>query len=553
MKVISHALLILVAASLGLAVGFTWKSRLRPGATIGTASGLDAKKLELTQTNGGTKKVRVPRDDSPLATSLERDLSRSSGVIKWLCWMSALEKAQATDFPRLAKLARGNQAVWRAVVNRWVEIAPRNLFDTLVNVSKFGGDLPVSELGQTLFGQWPKQDPDAAIAALTEAGDIGMRDTWRLKAAMAVIENNAEQGLQLMSQWHINHFGPSMGAVDAWAAANPQHAAQFIIANPAGYASQVAMDSVGEAWAKTDPAAALVFAVSQNNDLGSRLASTVLKQWAGRNLKDAADWLAGTDDQTRNQLSPAFVQTWAQQDSAAALSWCEENLQGPQLTQAVNGVMKGATSKDVAGAAAMVSNMQASPARAEAAAVVAQNWFPHQFNSSEPVKPETLSWLSGLDPGSVKAVLSQVSWSWAESDSQSMAKFLSSANNNEVPSYIDSILSRQWARTDPTAALDWAASLPETRGLAAGSDAFSVWHQSQPDSAMAWLQGLPAGDGRRQPFFQSMVESLASDPQVAGQLSSMSASDQAAAQAIIAKMTLPEDQRARVLASLKPH
>src|SRR5581483_11745620 len=352
-------------------------------------------------------------------------------------------------------------------------------------------------------------------------------DTWRLKAAMAVIENNAEQGLQLMSQWHINHFGPSMGAVDAWAAANPQHAAQFIIANPAGYASQVAMDSVGEAWAKTDPAAALVFAVSQNNDLGSRLASTVLKQWAGRNLKDAADWLAGTDDQTRNQLSPAFVQTWAQQDSAAALSWCEENLQGPQLTQAVNGVMKGATSKDVAGAAAMVSNMQASPARAEAAAVVAQNWFPHQFNSSEPVKPETLSWLSGLDPGSVKAVLSQVSWSWAESDSQSMAKFLSSANNNEVPSYIDSILSRQWARTDPTAALDWAASLPETRGLAAGSDAFSVWHQSQPDSAMAWLQGLPAGDGRRQPFFQSMVESLASDPQVAGQLSSMSASDQA--------------------------
>src|SRR5581483_7311244 len=271
MKVISHALLILVAASLGLAVGFTWKSRLRPGATIGTASGLDAKKLELTQTNGGTKKVRVPRDDSPLATSLERDLSRSSGVIKWLCWMSALEKAQATDFPRLAKLARGNQAVWRAVVNRWVEIAPRNLFDTLVNVSKFGGDLPVSELGQTLFGQWPKQDPDAAIAALTEAGDIGMRDTWRLKAAMAVIENNAEQGLQLMSQWHINHFGPSMGAVDAWAAANPQHAAQFIIANPAGYASQLAMDSVGDAWAKTDPAAALVFAVSQNNDLGSRL------------------------------------------------------------------------------------------------------------------------------------------------------------------------------------------------------------------------------------------------------------------------------------------
>ena len=552
MKLVSRALLMLAAASVGLAAGFTWKARRSTAEILRLAPAADSEKVASAKATAAAKQLRPPRDDSPLATRLEKDLSMSSGIIKWLCWMSALEKAQPTDFPRLARLAHGNPVLWRFVVNRWIQIAPRHLFDTIVNISKFGGALPVNELGASLFGQWPKPDPEAAIAALNETGDVGMRDAWRMQAAGAVAEKNAERGLQLMSEWHIDHFGPRMGALDAWAAANPRHAAEFILANPAGFASQMAMDAVGREWAKTDPAAALSFAGSQPGELGSRLASTVLKQWAGQNLKDAADWLAGASVHTRNQLSPVFVETWARQDAAAALSWSEENLQGLQLNQAIAGVIKGVSQKDVTAAAAMVTAMEPNPARAAAAGVVAQRWFP-EFSSSDPVKPETLAWLKGLDPESVKRVLSQVVWSWANTDPQSMARFLTSASNDQVPTYADSSLARQWARTSPAAALDWAANLPETRGLTAGADAFAVWRQSQPEAAMTWLRGLPESDARRQPFFESMVQSLANDPQAADQLSTMSPSDQAAAQAVIAKMTLPEDQRARILASLKSH
>jgi hypothetical protein len=225
MKLVTHALLMLVAASLGLAAGFTWKARRGEAETLRVARAADSETVGPAKATAAAKKLRPPRDDSPLATRLEQDLSMSSGIIKWLCWMSALEKAQATDFPRLAKLAHGNPVLWRFVVNRWVQIAPRNLFDTLVSISKFGGGLPVNELGSSLFSQWPKHEPEAAIAALNEPGDVGMRDAWRMQAAGAVVEKDAERGLQLMSEWHIEHFGPRMGAVDTWAAANPRHAA----------------------------------------------------------------------------------------------------------------------------------------------------------------------------------------------------------------------------------------------------------------------------------------------------------------------------------------
>src|SRR5204863_211695 len=53
----------------------------------------------------------LSNDDSPLATKLERDLSMSSGVTRWLYWLEALEKAVPGDFPPL--LAMPPRSRWR--------------------------------------------------------------------------------------------------------------------------------------------------------------------------------------------------------------------------------------------------------------------------------------------------------------------------------------------------------------------------------------------------------------------------------------------------------
>jgi len=549
MKLLSRSLVIVAAAGLGLAVGFALRAKPSRPATGTSASpaGAAAQRSSVSNSRPG---IRVG-DDSPLATRLEKDLALSSGVTRWLCWLEALEKAAPSDFPRLARLAQDNPAALRLVAVRWAEVAPRHLFDALVAVSKSMGGLPVQQLTRVLFDTWPKTDPEAAIAALNEPGDYGMRSRWRMDVATTVLLADVERGLRLMSDWRIENYDPGMNAIAKWAAADPRHAAEFTLQYSVGYVAQRAAETIGQEWAKTDPAGALAFAAANPGVLGSTLRATALKQWAESNLADAAQWLAGTDERTRNRLSPAFVEAWAQKDAGSALTWCDENLTGSSLAQAVGGVSKGAAEKDISGAAALVAAMDPSSARAEAAVAVARKWFP-EMSSGEAAKPEAVAWLAGLDPNSIKRVLEEcaVQWGWACSDPKTMAAFLATASPGEIPANVYTTLARQMVRQNPAETLDWASRLPADCGLAAGSAAFAEWRNSQPEAAMQWLNALPPSDARRQPFFESAIRTLAYHPQAAERLATMSPADRTAARSVIETMSLPEPRRTRLLDAL---
>jgi hypothetical protein len=543
MKLLFHLLLIVAAIGVGLAIGFA----LRPKpARPKTVAADVAAKLP------GTLKLhpRLPiRDDSPLATKLEHALALSSGVTRWLCWLEALEKAAPSDFPRLARLAKGNPAVLRLVADRWVAVAPRHLFDTLVAASKGVSGLPVSELQAALFDTWPKRDPDAAIAAVNEAGDFSMRRD----VADSVLRADVERGLRLMAAWHIDDVGPAMDPIVKWAASSPRHAAEFTLQNAVGRTAQYAAETIGKVWAKTDPAAALAFAAANPGGPGSALGAAALKQWAASDLDAAAQWLAAADAPARNRLSPAFVETWAQKDAASALAWCADNLAGSSLGAAVGGALKGAAEKDEASAAALVTAMEPSPARAEAAAAVARKWFADSA-SGKPVQPDAVTWLAGLDPDSVKRALKEptVKWGWSSSDPKSMAAFLTAADPESTPAVIYRILARQMVRERPSEALDWANQLPREPGLDAGSAAFAEWCISQPEAATQWFNALPATDARHQRFLLSAVQSLANQPQAEEQLAALPASDRAAARSVLQDMNMPEARRTQLLNALKP-
>lgn len=470
----------------------------------------------------------------------------SSGVRRWLLWVEALEKAGPADFPRLARLARGNPMATRFLALRWLDLAPRHFFDTLLAEVRNGNSAWTRELCDILFDQWPRRDPQACIDALDQAGDFGLRDLWRHRVADAIFNTDVERGLGLMSQWHIENYGPSMRAISKWMAPDPVHAAQFTLDNASGYAAQLTMDTIGKEWAKTDPAAALAFASAHPGPLGSILGASALKQWATADFSQAADWLGNTDSRTLNRLSPAFVEAWAKTDAGAALAWCDENLTGSSLAQSVRSVIAGSADKDLSAAAALVSQMAASPARNEAAVAVARKWMPDLF-SDKSVPPEAITWLGSLDADCCRRVLDEIQWQWATSDAKTMAPFLAQSASDRVPSSTDAILARQMARQNPQQALDWASQLPADRGLSAGAAAFAEWRNSQPDAATQWLNGLATDDPRRQPFFKSAVEMMAWGTQASAQLAAMSDSDRAAARSIIQGLTLPDDKRARLL------
>jgi len=177
-------------------------------------------------------------DDSPLATKLERDLAKATGVTRWLLWLEAVEKAQPADFPRLARLAQNDSAALQFVAARWAQIAPRHFFDALVAATKGGRGLPVQPLARVLFQEWPKSDPEGAKAALSEPNNTGMRHAWQMDVATTVINNNVERGLRLFAEWHIENYMPfydERGPVPKWAAADPRHAAEVALQYPSSY------------------------------------------------------------------------------------------------------------------------------------------------------------------------------------------------------------------------------------------------------------------------------------------------------------------------------
>lgn len=560
MKLIINSVLILAAATLGLTAGLVLRSN-------GVLQGPEFRNVAPAAPQPTSRETSVearglrPKDDSPLATQLERDLAKSSGVTRWLHWLEAIEKAAPSDFPRLARLAQNNPAALQFVAARWAQIAPRHFFDTLVAAAENRRGLPLQQLARVLFDEWPKRYPEAAIAALNEAAHIGMRRAWQMDVATTVINNDVERGIRLFSEWHIEDYMPfydERGPVPKWAAPDPRHAAEFALQYSSRDLSKGVMKVIGEEWARTDPAAALQFAAGAGGQLGSLLGTAALKTWAERNLNEAADWLAAADDPTRNRLSPGFVEAWAKKDAAGAFAWCQENLSGSSLSRAVAAAIQGAGVSQVAATAALVAAMDPSPARAEGALAVARQWFPMLGGMAGPsgnqtVGPQTVAWLASLDPLSIKRVLDEETWSWATSDPSSMADFLLTMTNEAVGSWPDTCLARQMARRNPASALDWAARLPPSRGLSAGSEAYAEWRSAQPEAATQWLNSLPADDPRRVPFFQSAIRQLAYNPEAANQLAALAPQERTAARAVIENMTsLPADRRVRLLTGLTP-
>src|SRR6266540_771272 len=454
MKFLVQLLGVIVAAGLGLGMGLAWgtKAERRPyspelGAETPTRSDDSRERGFLP---GRKRMVTRVHDDSPLATQLAHDLSRSSRVTRWLYWLEAIEKASLSDFPRLASLANGDATATRLVASRWVQLDLGHLFN---NVAGY------------------------------------------------LVEKDPERGLRALSEWGIDNFAPRMTGVTKWAAASPRHAAEVVLAHPAGYTSELAIETIGKGWSRTDPAGAMEFACARPGSLASPRASTVLKSWAGRDIQQAAAWLAEADVTIRRRLSPAFVEAWAKVDPNNALAWCESNLTGSSLAQTLGSIVNSVAQSNLMAAAEFVTSMKLSPARAEAAAAVAKNWFP-AWRSGKPAPTDALTWLAGLDPASTRRALEQVQWKWSNGDPKSMAEFLATIESDKVPRSADLNVARSLTRQSPPEAFVWASRLPTDRSLAASREAFAEWRHSQPELAKKWLNDLPPSDPRRKAFLQ---------------------------------------------------
>ncbi len=550
MKILKHIILFAVAIAAGLTLGAMFRRNAQP---VTTANPTQAASVHASTNTAPIKPKKFSRyvkmDDSPLASALERDLSMSEGVTRWLHWLEAIEKAQLSDFPRLAQLAEGNSIARDLLAARWIDLNPRHMFDTIA--AHYGSGEVWSSLGNTLFKEWPKRDMKAVIAALSEKNGNhagGRMKDWRWQVAGSLIYSDPEVGIKLFHEWNIENYGPNVTGIAAWAAKDPRHAAEVALAHPAGYASRLIMEEIGKTWAQVNPAEALSFAASRRDEYSSILASSTLKTWAEKDLDNAAEWLVSADSSTRNRLSPPFVEAWGKHDPEAALTWCEENLSGTTLATSVGSLVKGAAQNDVRAAADLVNTLKPSAARAEGAVAVANKWMP-DYGTRKPVAPEMMSWLAQLDTQSLRRVLDDLQWRWSESDPKGLADFIRTLDPEQVPSHTYSHISRNFARNNPEQALEWASQLKGNEGVSAGQEAFSTWFQAQPELSMQWLQALPRNDSRRDAFFEATVRNMAYNHMGLERLALLPEEQRQTARQIIEKMPLGPELREKVMAA----
>lgn len=565
--------MIACSAVLGLAAGFGISALLQPenpvpsdGRSPSSASAGQGGALGVPASAPG----RLTTASSALADKLRTDLSLSHGVTRWLLWMTAVEKAGPGDFPQLARMAQELPGALNMLGARWIELDPAGLFAICRDPVEAGAGFPANELAQLLMETWPKKDPDAVLAALRSSSNLQMG--IQFSALNALFQNRAEQALILMSDLGISSYGPDMKGVEKWAAEDPRHAAEVAMAHPAGYASDQAMAAIAKVWTESDPAGALAFAVSHHSVLALEMANQVLSRWAEKDLGKASDWLAAADGPERARLLPAFIESWGKKDAPNALQWCLSNTSGSQQAEVISSLIKGTATQSADAAAAMVAGLEASPMRAKAAVAFAQailykdnSWWPGLNSSNRTVKPEAIAWLGQLDAESRKQVISHVSWTWSEQDPKGFAEYLRTPAGQDAGPEALSAAARNLVREQPVEALEWASQAPGESRKAVISETFQTWSRSQPDAAMDWLRKLPASDPRREDLYLGAVEqnipveafqngpisSLDPINNARQSLARLLATDPAAARQAIDKLTLNEDQRSRVLSSLK--
>ncbi len=536
--------LLLLAGTAGLSAGFACRWWQRGGEIDGRLTPPATATRGIAALNPGAS-TSTARKLSPLAAKLESQLTVSTGVMRWLEWMDALEHATLADFPSLARMAKGNPVAVKMIAAQWIATDPSHLFETLVVAA---GDmessraLPLFDLAQQLAEDWTKRDPAAAIAALSRDAFPGPLRDMRYSAVNLLMKEDPETALKTMAAWHIENYSTDTEGIGKWAAADPRHAAEFALAHPAGYMTQSALEVIGKAWAKTDPAAALSYAADLRDGYGVMLAGGIVREWASADLSKAAAWLAEAPAGVRNRISGPMVEIWAKTDTSAALDWVQDHLNGSSLDEAVGAVLKGAARKDVAAAADLVTGMEPSLARAKAAVSVARQWFP-EFGTDKPVPPEAVAWISSLDEQSMKHVLDQVQWQWSGSDSQGFARFLASPAGKNAPEYALSSAARALARQDPVEALAWANSLPEERRGEAAGTVFTEWQSAQPAAATEWLNKLPAGDPRREAFYTSTLRQYMPTGEDVSHIARAMLSDRPAALEAVQKLAIPDEYK----------
>jgi hypothetical protein len=397
-----------------------------------------------------------------------------------------------------------------AFLNQAASEDPEEAFRVLASESAGSGSYGYYH---TLFAKWAKEDPDAAIAKLSQIQNTKDRQQAQHGIAVALVISDPQRALEMLADM------------------------------PPGQSRVSMIGSISSAWMGHDKDAAMAWINGLPATDRSRALQNVTWQLGQEDPAKAAELLSSLpiSSQTSHQFSQLAGQ-WAQQDLAAARKWVESLPAGRTREQAKTGIISTLTQHDPAKAASMLDGAAVTNQNSHQVGTIVGDWIKTDQTAA-------LAWLNSLDlrGDAQRNVHSQFLNNWVNEDAPAASRYALGIQDESVRQQAISSLVGAWGRNNPQAAREWITTSLEgdskntalksliqnlshqdhttalryyqeaTAGLSPeaveknfGSTASQIarnWIQHEPKAAGQWVMTLPEGESRANSV-RSLVDDL---------------------------------------------
>jgi hypothetical protein len=253
------------------------------------------------------------------------------------------------------------------------------------------------------------------------------------------------------------------------------------------YGRKDARDSILFDWARTEPAAALAWALEQprlqdRDDVARVVIYRVLQQDPARAASLVGALSATTLAHDADVVSEVAGQ-WATRDANAAAAWSQQLPAGPPRDRALAEVGSRWAEQDAPGAAAFAKGLADSGEQAKWLGQVAQVWSAYDAKAA-------LAWLGTVPEGPTRdAVVAGFGDGLAIWKPEEAARFAASLPAGELQTETTLKVVTRWVRDDPSAAAAWVSAFPtgpaRERAIA---ELVKQWRREDRTAADAWAQ-----------------------------------------------------------------
>ena len=377
----------------------------------------------------------------------------------------------------------------------------------------------------TLMREWSSMDPSGVLDYLESAGPLDIDTQKLIGSSFTPIaRTNPERLLALTEGWSGQYSDyAKRNAIAEWSKEDPDAALAYVTNQPPGRRRSELYEAVAEGFASQDVDAALAWAetlqpmpegvyraivtsvasvdVERAFDIALSLDNEYQRSQAVQSIamravyqdqrgeRAASKILSIENKQLREQSLQMLGMMWAQSDAEGAIGWMSANLE--QLPESAVQVIARQVGEQDPEMAAKYTDRVPAGARETWISSVATGLAQHDPSGA-------MAWLSQYqgEPAYDEAI-GTIALQSARVDPVASARNIERNPNATYAPTVAAATGQQWAQRDPRSAAAWALRLPneQTRNSAIAGVA-GQWAYSEPENAAQWARTLPRGDAR---------------------------------------------------------